>query len=123
MAASPCDPRVVASGAYSIEPCRVPLGVERLGHLSPVVGPPHGRLGISLPPGGSCGMHRLPPLGYIPNEKLKNNNKQNSKSSVFSSIGPPEEKIVQTENHPWCQAWYIRKGLENVNSIMEDVHQ
>ncbi len=62
------------SGVNRFQSCPLPLGVERLGsfsHPSPVVGSSLHRLGISLPNGGLCGKHRLPPLGYIPNELLK----------------------------------------------------
>ncbi len=62
------------SGAYRFESCVLPVGVERLGsfrHPSPVVGSVLHSLGISLPYGGLCGMHRLPPLGYIPNELIR----------------------------------------------------
>ncbi len=48
---------------YRFESC--PLGMERLGffrHPILVVGPPLERFGISLLPGGLCGMHRLSPL-------------------------------------------------------------
>ncbi len=81
--------RVTRSGAYRFESCPLPLGVERLGsfrHPSPVVGPSFHRLGISQSYGGLCGMHRRPPLGYIPNELLKKKKKKKQLGASITGI-------------------------------------